>query len=887
MQENTHQDFSADRIMSLAPKVRLKALNFLLRWNRWEDALPIAERLAEDQSDGLLYRSILVKVLAALGEIEQAHDILGELIDKYPHRMSVLSAAGDFEIARDDIPAALVYYLQMVQLNADSPDAWRRLASVYLAAGQLNKAHAYCRKVIERAESKGIDPHPSVMRVLAVIHREKGSLDLADEIELALKEREAREAREESELFNFLENSPNAPVRPASKQVRNEVATVKQPETLAIKNTPVPHLPSDAGRALADVFGHNQFRQGQDETIARILNGENVLVTMPTGSGKSLCYQLPAAMGKRTVVISPLIALMKDQIDGLPDLLAKSATLVNSSIDSDELADRLSGIRDGKYDLIYVAPERLRNRPFLEALHESGIDLFVVDEVHCLSVWGHSFRPDYLQIASTLEMLGNPVFCGMTATANQTTQNEICRQINKPLVGVSTTSYRPNLHFEVRQASNAGEKLRALGIICQSEPGAGIIYANSRKRVEEIAGYLRSLGIDAAHYHAGMDQDERSTVQEAFMDGGTRIIVATIAFGMGVDKPDVRFVVHFSLPKSLENYYQEAGRAGRDGLKSKCILFYTPSDKAMLTTFATSDHMNLDQLKTVYYVLRRLVKNGNGCVSPEELANATQLDDTTSRVAISLLERAGMVRRLMDVPMKASIGITNSSHDDDGLSEFVRSLQLIPGQPAIIDFREISAKTGLALYEIEPILLDWSAKGFIEYSGVGRAMYIELPKAQPGAKSELENILKTLRADSIEKVKLISAYAKTEGCRHDFIAKYFGESGVVGCNSCDNCTKSGTPNTLSNEHINVLCAIRSLPIRLNKKTIAKALTGAENCPIQPHEWSFFGTFSMLDSESVHQLIDDLIDWGYLERDGTPIRPIITLSAAGRKLIADK
>ncbi len=326
----------------------------------------------------------------------------------------------------------------------------------------------------------------------------------------------------------------------------------------------------DLRAALSRYFGHQEFRPYQESIISRVMEGQDVLGMLPTGAGKSLCYQLPSLLlPKPTLVVSPLIALMKDQVDGLPPAVYPKATLINSSLAAGEVEGRLAAISAGAYSLIYAAPERLRQQGFLRRLRGVGLSLLVVDEAHCVSVWGHSFRPDYLFIRRAIEQIANgmepPTLLALTATATPDMQVEIGTQLGRPLESVTASTFRSNLRLEVFRCGNAEEKMRRLARVCPETPGATIVYSNNRDRCERLAQFLSRQGLQAAHYHAGMEREERQATQERFMLGRVRIIVATVAFGMGVDKPNVRLVVHFSMPESLEAYTQEAGRAGRDG----------------------------------------------------------------------------------------------------------------------------------------------------------------------------------------------------------------------------------------------------------------------------------------------------------------------------------
>lgn len=331
---------------------------------------------------------------------------------------------------------------------------------------------------------------------------------------------------------------------------------------------------------LQQYFNFSSFRPGQKEIVEAILEGNDVVALMPTGGGKSLCFQLPALMNENvSFVISPLIALMKDQVDSL---VARgiSATFINSSLQRVESESRLEAIRLGKYKIVYISPERLAQASFLKFLSTLNINLVAVDEAHCVSAWGHDFRPDYLLIKESLSKLPRrPRIAAFTATATPEVQNDIISRLDlqKPAVFVRGFD-RPNLKFFVQNYLSSDESFQEAERIIKATPGAAIAYTITRKNAEALALFLREKGISACAYHAGMASEVRNRIQNDFMENRFKVIVATIAFGMGVDKADVRLVLHVGVPSSLEGYYQEAGRAGRDGEGAYCIILPSKKD---------------------------------------------------------------------------------------------------------------------------------------------------------------------------------------------------------------------------------------------------------------------------------------------------------------------
>ncbi len=364
---------------------------------------------------------------------------------------------------------------------------------------------------------------------------------------------------------------------------------------------------------LKSVFGYDSFRPLQREIVESILDRKDVFVLMPTGGGKSLCYQLPALLKDGlTVVVSPLIALMKDQVDSLRSL-GVDATYINSSLDASEVRRRQGSVARGEVKLLYVAPERLMVPGFLHLLASLPAPFFAIDEAHCISEWGHDFRPEYRQLKRLRDLFPQSRLGAFTATATLRVQADIKAQLKLERSDCFQGSYnRANLFYEVRLKQSAYAQL--VQYLRGRRKASGIIYCQSRAQTESLAGRLRTDGFNAAPYHAGLENEERRLTQEAFIKDDIDIIVATIAFGMGIDKPDVRFVIHYDMPKSLEGYYQESGRAGRDGEPSDCILFYGSGDMVKLQRFI-DDKPSPDERRIALTQLRQMADwaTGTGC----------------------------------------------------------------------------------------------------------------------------------------------------------------------------------------------------------------------------------------------------------------------------------
>ena len=339
---------------------------------------------------------------------------------------------------------------------------------------------------------------------------------------------------------------------------------------------------------LKHYFGFDKFKGDQEAIILSLMEGHDTFVLMPTGGGKSLCYQLPSLIMEGTaIVISPLIALMKNQVDVINGMSEDGtvAHYLNSSLNKSAIQQVMDNVRSGKTKLLYVAPESLNKEEYVEFLKSIHISFYAIDEAHCISEWGHDFRPEYRNIRPTINKIGNAPVIALTATATDKVRTDIKKSLGIMDAHEFKSSFnRANLYYEVRPKTNDVDK-QIIKFIRQHEGKSGIIYCLSRKKVEELAEVLKANNIKAAPYHAGLDSATRSQTQDDFLMERIDVIVATIAFGMGIDKPDVRFVIHYDIPKSLEGYYQETGRAGRDGGEGLCIAFYAQKDLKKLEKF--------------------------------------------------------------------------------------------------------------------------------------------------------------------------------------------------------------------------------------------------------------------------------------------------------------
>jgi ATP-dependent DNA helicase RecQ len=483
----------------------------------------------------------------------------------------------------------------------------------------------------------------------------------------------------------------------------------------------------DPHKALEKYFGFREFREPQGEVISGILNGEDVFVVMPTGGGKSLCYQLPALLlDGVTVVVSPLIALMKDQVDALV-ARGLSATLINSTISLAEQHHRIRLMRDGEFKLVYIAPERFRSRSFLEALGQVTIALFAVDEAHCISQWGHDFRPDYFRLSSVLEVLGRPQVAAFTATATPEVRTDIVKRLGLENPNVFVAGFaRPNLRFTVTATEKESEKYDRLRDLVRRHR-TGIVYCATRKRVDQVSEYLKSWDVRVVSYHGGIDDAARTEAQNQFTQNNCDVVVATNAFGMGIDRADLRFVVHFEIPGSLEAYYQEAGRAGRDGEPAECELLFNYADTRIQDFFINGSNPSVELIRNVYLLLRNLANEEGELVrSLQDLAARLDQENNEMAVhsAITILDRHGVIDRY-DIPGKRIRG------------------------------------TRLLKRDLQPF---------------------QLP-IDTGALREKE---KRDRA----KLKAMVDYAYGRDCRQKIILRYFGDNEFENCGACDRCSST-------------------------------------------------------------------------------------------------
>jgi len=561
-----------------------------------------------------------------------------------------------------------------------------------------------------------------------------------------------------------------------------------------------------ARAVLQERWGYPDFRPGQDEVVEATLAGHDVLAILPTGGGKSICYQVPSLLHDGlTLVISPLIALMHDQVSHLK-AHGIAGAFINSSLSRREIEQRWTNAEHGQYDLLYVAPERLESDLFLARAERLNIRLLAIDEAHCISEWGHQFRPAYRRIAEARAPMGDPPTLAVTATATPEVRRDIAEQLALQDPRVIVRGFdRPNLVWSVFQQESKQQKVKE---IVEGVPGSGILYAATRRDVEHWTRWLESQEVAAVGYHAGMRKDARQEAQEAWVESDARVVVATNAFGMGIDKPDVRFVVHVAMPSSLESYYQEAGRAGRDGDRAYAVLLYQPSDEQTQEALIADSHPSATEVRQVYDAVCNLAQvpvasqpDDPLVTSTERVAHLTGFTPGKVRTAIALLEQQDAWQQFPSRPHHGFVRFRKTvaqlrtyarSLENAALASFVQEVLRAVHADAYrtwwpLDVGWLARRTDLSKARVQRGLAFLSDRGLLDWHPPDGALRLELcfPRAQKLPVDASAVAQDRRRAE--RRLEDIRRYARSVGCRRQFLLHYFGEGHPDRCGTCDVC----------------------------------------------------------------------------------------------------
>ena len=663
------------------------------------------------------------------------------------------------------------------------------------------------------------------------------------------------------------------------------------------------HSSGDLYAALKKYFGFDDFLDYQQEVVEAIVSGRDYCVIMPTGAGKSLCYQLPILLKTGYgIVVSPLIALMKDQIDSLREKSIPAAA-INSSVDYYEQREILAQVANREIKLLYVAPERFGNENFLSFLEKFPPDILVVDEAHCISQWGHDFRPSYARLGAVAHRFNIPQVCAFTATATQKVREDIQEKLARPAMEFHVAGFkRPNLSFKVLECRSS-EKLDTVKDLLQEKiSGATIIYAATRKQVDELTGALNILG-----YHAGMSDEDRTNVQNEFMQQTNPVLAATNAFGMGIDRSDVRRVIHYNITGSLEAYYQEAGRAGRDGEPAECILLFSYGDRFVQEFLIEMSNPPVDLLRRLYKYLIKQTEINN---SPELEISVKDLvplldakNDSQIYSALRILEhfnritRQGRSDNTGTLQLRGNAVLLEQMHaaEKTQRSRFIhRVLQEYGIASFQTTFQQLSQLTGLSVDQLRRVMnfLNGDTLSWQPAAGSGRIAITD-----PAVKDlDIDfSALERKRIFEMGRLEDVISYAQTKGCRQAALIGYFGEkSNNWQCTCCDNCDRSaqlkGREHKLSDEELDAVTAMLECVQRFNGRfgrgKISLILCGARRTEIlnlNVQQSSHFGSLRHWKQDQVLDYLRALEKAGLLQSTASDY-PCLMLTSDGEDFI---
>jgi ATP-dependent DNA helicase RecQ len=677
------------------------------------------------------------------------------------------------------------------------------------------------------------------------------------------------------------------------------------------------NLHSLALSILHEYFGYTSFRDGQLEIIEQIVSGNDTLVIMPTGGGKSLCYQIPALMLSGTaIIISPLIALMKDQVDALT---AKNipAALINSTVSLHDQQIIAKDIANGRVKLLYISPERLQNPQFMSFLKTINISFIAVDEAHCISEWGHDFRPAYTAISSIFKELGNrPPIIALTATATPEVQDDIIRQLTlqSPFVHVGGF-FRKNLHYQViaveRKVRFLSEYVKTR--LTKNNPGAIIIYCGSRKRVEEYALALQQANVPVLIYHAGLPDAQRQRVQEEFLKEEAPVLIATNAFGMGVDKANVRVVIHCDITLTLESYYQESGRAGRDGKDSECIVLYHPKDRDLMDFFLSCTYPSKQDIISVYNVLYAQTPQYGYLtqpilLSPEQIGNSCGIHAIQVNTILGILERNqilsnggnkkahSIIRIIEDQEALKERIVTMHDHDRGIMMALLRML----GPEALLRPVPFDIDKMIRTYHLQRVYALEALKKF-EQSGIiqlgissSHGGIVLLQQRFPPQEIPIDFLgLDNRHQHAVEKLNAVIAYMETKQCKQRFLLDYFRDASqsMSSCGTCSSCRKIDDVETqdqskrMSFIKHSLLLQIMELNGYFGRNTIIACVLGdMKDNNVKKYQLQQSKVWGRLTGYALYALreaIDALIHDGFVESSGGDY-PVLSITQNGKQ-----
>ena len=648
--------------------------------------------------------------------------------------------------------------------------------------------------------------------------------------------------------------------------------------------------------ALKRFFGFEAFLDHQEEAVRQVMEGKDLCVVMPTGAGKSLCYQLPLLISEGYgIIVSPLISLMKDQVDSLREKAIPAACL-NSSVPYPEQQRILTDTAAGRIKLLYAAPERFQTGMFSNFIRLHPPRALIVDEAHCISQWGHDFRPSYLRLGEYIETLKIRQVCAFTATATEKVREDIVTQLRRPDMELIVAGFkRPNLAFSVTETRGNEDKLQLIGNMLKSAPVPSIIYASTRKNVELLRNEFGCIA-----YHAGMRNEERTDAQNRFMSGKTPVLAATNAFGMGIDRPDVRRVIHFNMPGSIEAYYQEAGRAGRDGENAECILLFSYADKFVQEFLIEMNNPPEETIVKVWKTLRHeaeMRRNLQLDVTLEQFAALIPGMKSSQQIgaALNVLERYGYVDRVygardaLTFKIIAPPGELLREHAEQRtlrsifVSRFIRHAGNAASEMKSRDLRELSAATGLSADQIRRVVT--SLEGTVFESAEryrGRSTLLLRPDEATLDDIDFDS-LDHKRELEMQRLEDVLAYARTRECRQAFLISYFGEevkSWQCGGNA------AGTRLLSDSERQAVwtmLDCVRYYHGRFGRGRISQILSGARNAELVSRGWvhdPHFGMLRQIRQNGIQNVLRELERLGLVERCGSPEYPCLGITRSG-------